>query len=727
MEMKIVIKLKSFTLKIIAFVLVFLTLTVVPVSAEYYQSGLVDFIQSKHQITVPIFSPTAEIRLQAEEDAVLMAAGAEDYKLEAGKEYYITQGEVELKETELKNGWGVQIMASSSVENAREFKNQVKIDFEEQIIVKEEEELFKVLAGAFPERDGAEKFQQQLQEAGYNGWVREIELQKQLSDSEGTAAENQPAVQSSAQEIGEGLNFYSADGEKIREAHVFKISGKFEAQDKKMEGEFQFGPIGSSVLFSYKTELEELTAYLLQSTFNAGAPVEALKAQAVLYRTSLLYQLETQGARLENLNNLNFGRLSPVFKEAAAATSGQVLVRNDEFYYNSDFSLKNLSRPRAGIVPLAQADYDYQEIINYYYDRAEMAELNELIDSELKFTARINRGLHFKEIRQMSWSGPRVLTVVDYDLSVEELNLKPVLAQGVVPGREDLGDIIRSHSALAGVNGGYFHYSGRPLGLLYLDGVLVSEPLYQRTALLIDQDKGLSFSQVDWEGEFEVAELAKSFKVNGVNRSAGAQEAVVYNSYYGGQMPALAEGYYDIVVRSGEILGTETEVGIKTPIPPDGFVLRVGSEKNELINLIPELKDKSAEFKNKFSPDLKGKNILYAVGGGPRLLENGEIKITGEEERFQPDILNGRAPRTALGLTADNHLLMLTIDGRQEKLSIGMSLEETAQILKELGAVEAMNLDGGASARMVIRGFTMNSPSADRLISNGVIIDQEDK
>jgi exopolysaccharide biosynthesis protein len=69
---------------------------------------------------------------------------------------------------------------------------------------------------------------------------------------------------------------------------------------------------------------------------------------------------------------------------------------------------------------------------------------------------------------------------------------------------------------------------------------------------------------------------------------------------------------------------------------------------------------------------------------------------------------------------------MLTIDGRQEKLSIGMSLEETAEILRELGAVEAMNLDGGASARMVIRGFTMNRPSADRLISNGVIVNRED-
>ncbi|WP_076545726.1 phosphodiester glycosidase family protein [Halanaerobium kushneri] len=722
--MKIVIKLNSFVLKIFGFALIILLLLAFPVSAEYYQSGLIDFIQSNHQITVPIFSPTAEISLLAEKDTVLIAAGAENLKLEAGKEYYITQGEINLQQPELKSGWGVQIMASSTAENASQFKNQVEIDFEEQIIVKEEEGLFKVLAGAFNERGQAEAFQQELQQAGYNGWIREIKIKNQDSDPQ-QKAENQQ-VQPYNQEVGEGLNFYNDAGEKIRAAHVFKIRGQFKVEDRKMQGEFQFGPIGNSVLFSYKTNLEEMTAYLLQSSFNAGAPVEALKAQSILYRTSLLYQLEVQGARLENFNKLAFGRLSPVFKEAVAATSGQVLTRDKEFYYNSDFSLKEINSPRAGIVPLAQADYNFQEIIEYYYDRAEIAELTELIDSELKFTARINRGLNFKEIRQKSWAGPRVITVVDYDLSVDELNLKPVLAQGVVPGREDLGDIIRDHSALAGVNGGYFHYSGRPLGLLYLDGTLVSEPLYQRTALLIAQDKELSFAQVDWEGELLITDLSRSFKINGVNRSVHADEAVVFNSYYGARMPALSKGYYDLVIRSGKILGTETEPGAETPIPPDGFVVRVGSERRDLIYLTPELKNQRVKINNKFSPDLEEKNIIYAVGGGPRLLKNGEIKITGKQEKFQPDILNGRAPRTALGLTADNHLLMLTIDGRQEKLSIGMSLEETAEILRELGAVEAMNLDGGASARMVIRGFTMNRPSADRLISNGVIVNRED-
>ncbi|MFP4198312.1 MAG: SPOR domain-containing protein, partial [Halanaerobium sp.] len=375
------IKLNSFALKIFSFVLLFLIIAAVPVSAEYYQSGLVDFIQGKHQITVPIFSPAGEISLSSEKEAVLMASGSEDFKLEKGKKYSVTQGDVKAKKPEIKSGWGVQIMASSSEESALQFKNQVKIDFEEQVIVKKEGELYKVLAGAFPEREKAEEFQQRLQQVDYNGWVREIELQNGETAPEEKEVKNVVTAQSDNQEIGEGLNLYDADGQKIREAHVFKIKGQFEVNDRKMEGEFQFGPIGNSVLFSYKTDLEEMTAYLLQNSFDEEAPSEALKAQAVLYRTSLLYELENQGARLENINDLDFGSLKPIFKEAAAATKNQVLVRNEEFYYNSDSSLKGLNKPRVGIIPLSEADYDYQEIINYYYERAEMADLTELLDS----------------------------------------------------------------------------------------------------------------------------------------------------------------------------------------------------------------------------------------------------------------------------------------------------------------------------------------------------------
>jgi exopolysaccharide biosynthesis protein len=326
----------------------------------------------------------------------------------------------------------------------------------------------------------------------------------------------------------------------------------------------------------------------------------------------------------------------------------------------------------------------------------------------------------------MSWSGPRVITIIDYDLNNESLKLKPVLAQSTVPGREDLADLIKEHQALAGVNGGYFHYSGRPLGLLYINGELVSEPLYNRSSILIDQENNISFAQVDWQGELLINNLDFKVKLDGVNKEVKAEEIILFNYFYGPRMPALDNQHYDIVVRDDKILGVESEAGVQTAIPPDGFVIRFPTQRTDIRNRISELKNKEITLNYNFTPDLSEKNIIHAVGGGPRLLEAGELKITGQEEGFQNDILNGRAPRTAVALTGDNHLLLLTIDGRQNNFSVGMTLAEVAQTLKDLGAVDAVNLDGGGSARMVIRGFTMNNPSEKRLISNGVIVDERD-
>ena len=718
-------KLKSFS-NILLYLLILLLILTVPAAAKYFQGNLTEFVKTEKQITVPIFSPAEKIEIRAEEDTVLTAAGSEDLKLEKDKLYFITQSVMEAAAREVEISWAVQLMASSSEENAVDFKEKAAAEIEKEFFVKEEAGLYKVLAGSFAERSQAEELQQELAELGYSGWPREFETVKE--SKEGSApAESELSFKNEAERSSgkKQLNFYNAAGEKLREAYMFVVEGIFETQGHQMQGKFNFGPLGNSVLFSYKTNLEELTAYQLQKNFEMDAPAEALKAQAVLYRTNLLYQLEIKGARLENLDNHKFGFLNPVFAGAVEATEAQVLVREGEFYYNTDFSLKELRKPKAGVIPLAQADYSYQEIINYYYDRARLADLKLLLDSEERFKARIERGLEFKEIRQMSWSGPRVITVLDFDLKRDNLNLKPVLAQGVVPGREDLADLIEKHSALAGVNGGYFHYSGRPLGLLYINGELISEPLYNRSSLLISEDNKISFAQVDWAGELIIGSDSEKIKLDGVNRQLNSDEIILFNHYYGPRLNALSAGQYDIVIRDNRVLGVENKAGTETPIPPDGFVLRFSASRSDLKNKIPELKNKEVRLDYNLSPDFKEKNIIHAVGGGPGLLSDGEIAINGREENFQNDIINGRSPRTALALTEDNHLLLVTIDGRQAEWSVGMTLEDMAQTLKDLGAVEAINLDGGGSARMVIRGFTMSSPSEKRLISNGVIVDQE--
>ena len=107
--------------------------------------------------------------------------------------------------------------------------------------------------------------------------------------------------------------------------------------------------------------------------------------------------------------------------------------------------------------------------------------------------------------------------------------------------------------------------------------------------------------------------------------------------------------------------------------------------------------------------------LLVGIGGAPTLVKNGQVNITYNEEiMWGSGVGNTNTdPRTAVGYTADNHVIMITADGRQSA-SVGVSLPELAQIMIDLGCVEAMNLDGGGSTQMAIGNSYLNSPSEQR-------------
>jgi hypothetical protein len=103
--------------------------------------------------------------------------------------------------------------------------------------------------------------------------------------------------------------------------------------------------------------------------------------------------------------------------------------------------------------------------------------------------------------------------------------------------------------------------------------------------------------------------------------------------------------------------------------------------------------------------------IQTAVGGGPVLLQNGQIKITNNEElKFAGKAINDKHPRTAIGYTKDGKFIILVIQGRSESGG-GASLPQEAQILKDLGCWEALNFDGGGSSCMLINGKETIKPS----------------
>lgn len=108
--------------------------------------------------------------------------------------------------------------------------------------------------------------------------------------------------------------------------------------------------------------------------------------------------------------------------------------------------------------------------------------------------------------------------------------------------------------------------------------------------------------------------------------------------------------------------------------------------------------------------------VENAIGGGPRLVQDGKVQVTFKEELFTGSGFQNVAnyARTAIGWTRDNRLILFVVDGKQPGHSVGLTLAQLARVLISLGCVEAMNLDGGGSSAFVVNGQLLNRPSDGR-------------
>lgn len=119
-------------------------------------------------------------------------------------------------------------------------------------------------------------------------------------------------------------------------------------------------------------------------------------------------------------------------------------------------------------------------------------------------------------------------------------------------------------------------------------------------------------------------------------------------------------------------------------------------------------------------------NISNILTAGPLLIFENALRDFRDDAFHQ-----NRHPRTAVGITENNHLLLVTVDGRSFQ-SYGMTIPELAQFFSELGANYAINLDGGGSSAMWIHNGVgvVNYPSdnfefdhnGERPVSNALLI-----
>lgn len=309
-------------------------------------------------------------------------------------------------------------------------------------------------------------------------------------------------------------------------------------------------------------------------------------------------------------------------------------------------------------------------------------------------------------------AGPVTANILKVDLS-KGYSLQPLLSNGAVQGLEPLSAMSEKAKAIAAVNGSYFAPNGQILGLLKIDGEIVSTPTLARSALGVTPEGDILIDQVNYAGTVKLPGN-KVLEVNGVNCERGSNELVLYTGYFGGTTQTNPFGV-EYTVANGKVTAINSGDSL---IPPGAVVLSAHGETAKTMSAI-KIGDKVEITQTLGAWD----KMVQALGAGPMLVKDGGVFITTKVEDFGTDVSGGRAPRTAVGLTKDGQLLLVAVDGRQSH-SMGLTLLELALFMQELGAVDAMNLDGGGSTEMVIYDKVINKPSdgRERRVGSGLAI-----
>lgn len=287
-------------------------------------------------------------------------------------------------------------------------------------------------------------------------------------------------------------------------------------------------------------------------------------------------------------------------------------------------------------------------------------------------STEIAPGVEWAQYKGTEKGHPVFVNVVSVDPRDARYRVMVAPAEGPGPTRrESTRQIARRHEAIAGINGSYFHFNnahdGRPIGLVKVSGEVLSEPRGDRPALGVAPD-GTAFL--------------------GMPRRLTASE----------QKAQLAKAL------------------LPSPAPEPTWRqwLRNFSGAPKPAKAAPE--PKRAPFLNE-----PWDEAPFALEGGPLLVQAGELNLSAG---FDGYIMKAREPRTAVGLTPEGRLLLVTVDGRVPGHSKGIALAELAQFFLELGATEALNWDGGGSTTMMVKGELVSRVATGwcRPVSNALLI-----
>lgn len=325
-------------------------------------------------------------------------------------------------------------------------------------------------------------------------------------------------------------------------------------------------------------------------------------------------------------------------------------------------------------------------------------------------------GITYERIKDLD--GPWVLHVVRFD-PTQAATLDLGAGGGTMGAYSRPSDIGASHGALVAINGDFGLNSGHPLHPFAMDGALMGRGIQNGANFAVAQDGSASFIGPDrlmLRGAHVTA--GRSFKLAEWNSGKPAPGEIVAFTRYGGRIERPPGNACAARLKpAGAMRWDKRGTGVARSYTVEVRKCRPAAlaAKRRTVVLASRRRGQGATTIKGLRPSDKVRlswafgwpHVMDSIGGMPQIVDGG-VNVARNCASYFCD----RNPRTGVGVMADGTVLLVVVDGRSRN-SVGMTLIEFGRAFVSLGAVEALNLDGGGSTAMWIDGSGVVSDPSD--------------
>ncbi|APB34243.1 Exopolysaccharide biosynthesis protein related to N-acetylglucosamine-1-phosphodiester alpha-N-acetylglucosaminidase [Gloeomargarita lithophora Alchichica-D10] len=276
-----------------------------------------------------------------------------------------------------------------------------------------------------------------------------------------------------------------------------------------------------------------------------------------------------------------------------------------------------------------------------------------------------------------------------------------------------LSALAQQAQGVAAINGGFFNRNTQlPLGAIRVQGQWHSSPILNRGMAGWNDQGQMVFARAQLQEQLRLNQGAP-VNLQALNSGYVQKGLARYTANWGATYTPLTQGETVITIAQNQVVGM-VATGNPVPIPLSGYLL-VGRGLGSLGQQFPT--GATVQISEQLTPRTM-QNYPHGLGAGPLLLDNGRVVLAPEQEQFQPFFSQQKAPRSALGVTRSGQWLWVTVGGN-EQYQQGPTLMELSRIMQEVGAVAALNLDGGTSTSLVLGAQVL---VAGGRVHNGLVL-----